>query len=160
MRYALSLLDKLLHRSPGATPGQVLPGLSLGELKDSVAADLEALLNTRSGLAADVAQRFPLSAGSVANYGVPDFASKSLASGPDRDFICRAIQRAIEHQDPRLREVVVSLADGPPAFNRLDFTIRAVLRVAEAAEPVSFDARLEPTLQRYRVARQRRDGLA
>ncbi len=155
MRYAPSLLDKLLHRSPAGRPGEVLPGLSLDELKDSVAADLESLLNTRNALDTEATQRFPLSAGSVANYGVPDFASRSLSSGLDRDFICQAIQDAIERQDTRLRGVSVALDEQAPVFNRLNFTIRAVLRVSDVGEHVSFDARFEPMLQRYSVARQR-----
>ncbi len=155
MRYAPSLLDKLIHQSLNERPGEVLPGLSLDELKDSVAADLEALLNTRSALSDDEQQQFPLSARSVANYGVTDFASRSLSSGLDRDFICEAIQRAIERQDGRLRAVEVSLEGDAHAFNRLNFTIRATLRVSDVGEQVSFDARFEPTVQRYSVARRR-----
>lgn len=155
MRYAPSFLDKLIHKSLNERPGEVLPGLSLDELKDSVAADLEALLNTRCALSEDEQQHYPLSARSVANYGVADFASRSLCSGLDRDFICQAIQRAIERQDGRLRAITVSLQAEAGAFNRLNFTIRATLRVSDVGEHVSFDARFEPTLQRYSVARQR-----
>jgi len=160
MRYAPSLLDKLIHKSLNERPGEVLPGLSLDELKDSVAADLEALLNTRSALSDEEQQQFPLSARSVANYGVVDFASRSLSSGLDRDFICQAIQHSIEQQDGRLRSVSVSLEADGHAFNRLNFTIRAVLRVSDVGEQVSFDARFEPSLQRYSVLRQRPGGLA
>lgn len=158
MRYAPSLLDKLIHKSLNERPGEVLPGLSLDELKDSVAADLEALLNTRSALTADEQQQFPLSARSVANYGVADFASRSLSSGLDRDFICQAIQQSIERQDGRLRAVNVSLEAEGHGFNRLNFTIRATLRVSDVGQQVSFDARFEPSIQRYSVARQRGSG--
>lgn len=158
MRYAPSLLDKLIHKSLNERPGEVLPGLSLDELKDSVAADLEALLNTRSALSDSEQQAFPLSARSVANYGVADFASRSLSSGLDRDFICQAIQQSIERQDGRLRTVSVSLEAEGHAFNRLNFTIRATLRVSDVGEQVSFDARFEPSVQRYTVARQRASG--
>ncbi|MBX3618832.1 MAG: type VI secretion system baseplate subunit TssE [Rhizobacter sp.] len=155
MRYAPSFLDKLIHRSLNERPGEVLPGLSLDELKDSVAADLEALLNTRSAFGEDEQREFPLSARSIANYGVADFASRSLSSGLDRDFICQSIQQSIERQDGRLRNVNVSLEGEGYAFNRLNFTIRATLRVSDVGEQVSFDARFEPSVQRYSVARQR-----
>jgi type VI secretion system protein ImpF len=155
MRYAPSLLDKLTHRLLDASPGQVLPGFSLEEVKDSVAVDLEALLNTRSALDQDLSESFPLAAASVANYGVPDFAALSLSSGLDRDFICRSIELAIERQDARLRSVSVSLEGDGRKFNRLDFTIRAVLRLNDVGEQVSFDARFEPTVQRYTVSKQR-----
>jgi type VI secretion system protein ImpF len=160
MRYAPSLLDKLMQRTPAARAGEAMPGLSLDEVKDSVAADLESLLNTRSAMADDDMRRYPLSSAAVLNYGVPDFASRSLSSGLDRDFICLAIQRAIERHDARLRTVQVSLEpqakSQAPVFNRLNFTIRAVLRLSDIGEQVSFDARFEPALQRYSVARRSR----
>ena len=160
MRYAPSLLDKLIHKSLSERPGEVLPGLSLDELKDSVAIDLEALLNTRSALTEDEQRQFPFSARSVVNYGVTDFASRSLSSGLDRDFICLALQRSIERQDGRLRAVNVSLETDSGTFNRLNFTIRATLRVSDVGEQVSFDARFEPSLQRYSVARKRGSSVA
>ncbi|MBW8829412.1 MAG: type VI secretion system baseplate subunit TssE [Burkholderiales bacterium] len=158
MRYAPSLLDKLIHISLIERPGEVLPGLTLEEVKDSVAADLEALLNTRCALDDDDRIEFPLSVQSVVNYGVDDFSSRSLSSGLDRDFICSSIQRSIEQQDRRLRSVSVSLDSEIRGINRLDFTIRATLRVSDIGEQVSFDARFEPTVQRYTVARQSSGG--
>jgi type VI secretion system protein ImpF len=154
MRYAPSLLDKLIHKSLVERPGEILPGLSIEELKDSVAADLEALLNTRCALGETDRNNFPLSSQSVLNYGVDDFSSRSLSSGLDRDFICASIQRSIEQQDRRLRAVHVSLEGEIRAASRLDFTIRATLRVSDVGEQVSFDARFEPTVQRYTVARR------
>jgi len=158
MRYAPSLLDKLMHISLIERPGEVLPGLTLEEVKDSVAADLEALLNTRCALDNADRTKFPLSVQSVVNYGVDDFSSRSLSSGLDRDSICASIQRAIEQQDRRLRSVSVSLDSKISGTNRLDFTIRATLRVSDIGEQVSFDARFEPTVQRYTVARRSSGG--
>lgn len=154
MRYAPSLFDKLLESS-FKEKGVFLPGLSLDELKDSVAADLEALLNTRSPLDLSTQEQFPLSATSVANFGVPDFSARSLSSGLDRDFICLAIQTTIANQDRRLRDVQVSLDATQGTYNRLSFTIRAILLVSDAAEQVSFDARFEPAVQRYSVIHPR-----
>ncbi|MES2887640.1 MAG: type VI secretion system baseplate subunit TssE [Pseudomonadota bacterium] len=154
MRYAPSLFDKLFQ-PPASDKRHELPGLSLEELKDSVAADLEALLNTRSPLDAATQIAFPYTARSVMNYGVADFSSRSLSSGLDRDFICQAIQHTIETQERRLRSVAVSIDDGQRGFNRLSFTIRATLLVSDVGEQVSFDARFEPTVQRYSVSNQR-----
>ena len=155
MRYSASLLDKLMHRSLTERPGEILPGLPLDELKESVAADLEALLNTRSTFSEDERGRYPLAARSVANYGIPDFSSRSLANGQDRSFICQSIQRSIEQQDKRLRAVAVSIDGQGTAFNCLNFIIRATLVVSNVGEQVSFNARFESAVQRYTVARQR-----
>ncbi len=153
MRYAPSLFDKLFDT--GGRDTGILPGLSLDALKASVASDLEALLNTRSALDEATQAAFPLAATSVANYGVPDFSSRTLCSGIDRDFICQSIRTAIQNQDRRLRNVAVSLDESQGGFNRLSFTIRAILLVSGASEQVSFDARFEPAVQRYSVHHQR-----
>jgi type VI secretion system protein ImpF len=157
MRYVPSLFDKLFESS-FTDKGGFLPGLTLDELKQSVARDLEALLNTRSPLDDAAQAEFPLAAASVANHGVKDFSSRSLSSGIDRDFICRSIQVAIQNQDHRLRGVVVSIDEAQRGFHRLRFTIRATLLAAEASEQVSFDARFEPTVQRYSVHHAHRTG--
>lgn len=154
MRYTPSLLDKLLQMSSSHLIGETSPGLTLEEVKDSVAADLEALLNTRCAMNDREEAEYPLSAQSVVNFGVSDFSSRSLSSGLDRDFICESIRKAIEQQDRRLQSIQVRLDGEVLKANRLSFTIRAILRVSEVGEQVSFDARFEPTLQRYSVARR------
>ena len=154
MRYAPSLLDKLMRVQSTGRVGEKSRGLSLDEVEDSVAADLEALLNTRCPLGEEHESRYPLSVRSVVNYGVSDFSSRTLTSGLDRDFICASIRSAIERQDRRLRGVQVQLNGAVRGANRLNFTIRATLRVSDVGELVSFEARFEPTLQRYSVARR------
>jgi predicted component of type VI protein secretion system len=51
--------------------------------------------------------------------------------------------------------VQVSLDATQGTYNRLSFTIRAILLVSDAAEQVSFDARFEPAVQRYSVIHPR-----
>lgn len=153
MRYAPSLLDKLFQ-PPASDKRHEIPGLSLEELKDSVAVDLEALLNTRSSMDEATKSEFPLAASSILNHGVTDFSFRSLSCGLDRDFMCRSIQQTIECQDRRLRGVSVAIDDSQRAFNRLSFTIRGTLLVSDVGEQVSFDARFEPTVQRYSVKNQ------
>ena len=72
-----SLFDKLFDDSPVL---HVRRRLSLEDLKDSVARDLEALLNTRTVIDEDLAERFPLAVHSIASFGLNDFAGLSLAS--------------------------------------------------------------------------------
>lgn len=160
MRYAPSLFDKLCPRRGDMAPSGPARSLSIEEVKDSVAHDLESLLNTRrpawAGEDADGTAAGPLSRRSIAAYGIADFSSRSLASGLDRDHICESIRLAIECHETRLRGVRVSLdeTDGGPR-RRLRFVIRAVLALQGASEPVSFDAAFEPAVQRYAIARGR-----
>jgi type VI secretion system protein ImpF len=59
-----------------------------------------------------------------------------------------------------LRDVAVSLVVDENAVNVLRFSISAVMIVHPAQEPVSFDALLQPTTQRYSVAKGRLQSAA
>ena len=155
-RYRPSLLDCLLLETPGEPSAHALPWLTLEQMKDSVARDLEALLNTRSSVPAAYFERHPLSARSVLSYGMIDFSGMSLASPDDRRRICHSIEAAISAHEPRLSGVQVSLEDGEVASQKLHFSIRAWLVLQRSREPVSFDAVVQQSSQHYRVRRAAR----
>lgn len=150
-----SLFDKLFDDQP---VGAVRRRLSLEQLKDSVARDLEALLNTRMALDDEAAESLPLVGRSIASFGLSDFAGLSLANVHHRRLICASIQTAIAIHEPRLRDVRVDIELHRKAVNALYFSINAVLVVRPAQEPVSFDALLTPTSLQYSVSRHRRPG--
>lgn len=147
-----SLFDKLFDDQP---VGAARRRLSLEQLKDSVARDLEALLNTRIVLDDGFETDFPQTKRSVAGFGLSDFAGLSLANVYDRRRICASIESAIAAHEPRLREVRVDLELHRKTVNALYFSINAVLVVRPAQEPVSFDALLQPTSLQYSVTRHR-----
>ncbi|QID17453.1 type VI secretion system baseplate subunit TssE [Nitrogeniibacter mangrovi] len=145
-----SLLDKLFGDD---VPAPARRQLSLDEIKDSVARDLEALLNTRTTLDEALAARYPEAMRSLVSFGLNDFAGLSLASVHDRARICRAIELAIARHEPRLQAVQVRLELNRNAINALFFSIKAMLVIRPAQEPVSFDAMLQPTTLQYSVNR-------
>ncbi|TVO63676.1 type VI secretion system baseplate subunit TssE [Denitromonas ohlonensis] len=147
-----SIFDKLFDESPVQA---LRRRLSMDELKDSVARDLEALLNTRTIIDESLESDYPLALGSVASFGLNDFSGLSLASVNDRRRICASIERAIARHEPRLRDIEVGLELDRRSINALYFFIRGVLVVRPAQEPVSFDAMLQPTTLQYSVGRQR-----
>lgn len=147
-----SLFDKLFDDLP---VGAVRRRLSLEQLKDSVARDLEVLLNTRVVLEESFEKVFPLAMRSVAGFGLADFAGLSLANIHDRQRICTSIAGAIAAHEPRLRDVRVDLELHRKTVNALYFSINAVLFVRPAQEPVAFDALLQPTSLQYSVSRHR-----
>ncbi len=148
------LLDKLFDdhaRSPAAA---VLRSLSVEEVKNNVARDLEALLNTRMVFGEEVVASFPECKRSILTYGVSDFSGRSLASHDDRAFICRSIEYAIERHEPRLQKVGVALdLRGQTATSVLRLTITAELTLPNLHEQVNFDALLQPTTLQYAVSR-------
>lgn len=151
-----SFFDKIFDDQPVAA---VRRRLSLEQLKDSVARDLEALLNTRAVFDCGQVESFPLTARSVARFGLSDFAGLSLANVHHRRSICSSIESAIAAHEPRLRDVRVELELQRKTVNALYFSINAVLVVRPAQEPVSFDALLTPTSLQYSVSRNRRPGV-
>lgn len=148
------LLDKLMDDEPRGPTSAVLRSFSLDEMKNVVARDLEALLNTRMMFTDEALAAFPACRQSVMTYGLNDFSGLSLASFYDRSFICNSLTQAISRHEPRLRNVEVKLEiDGKASGNVLYFGITAQLTLPSLMEPVSFDALLQPTTLQYSVSR-------
>ncbi len=157
VRFAPSLLDRLLDDAPQAPAEYATPQVSLEQLKDSVVRDLEALLNARCGLRRDTLSEHPQAQRSILSFGMLDFSSMSLANTDERDAICRAIESAISAHEPRLKNVRVGLGQDS-SINRLLFTIQALLVANPAREPVNFNAMLQPSTQLYSVSKARRNA--
>jgi len=156
--FELTLFDKLFDDSPMAP---VRRRLSVDELKDCVARDLEDLLNARTAIDETLAEHFPEAMHSLLTFGLNDFAGMSLSSVHDRARICTSLERAIARHEPRLKNVQVVLELNRRSVNALYFSIRALLVVKPAQEPVSFDAMLQPTTLQYSVSKHRpRSGSA
>lgn len=151
-----TLFDKLLGEQPLKTVNGVVTRLTMEQVKDSVALDLEALLNTRAVIFEDTLQSFPECDRSIMSYGLSDFAGLSLASIDDRAFVCRGLERTITRHEPRLRNVRATLEIDQNSINKLYFGITAMLVVHESKEPVSFDALLQPSTLQYSISSSRR----
>jgi type VI secretion system protein ImpF len=154
--FAPGLFDRLMATHAPATPSGTLLRLSLKEMKDSVARDLENLLNTRSVIPQSLLEKYPECGKSIVTYGLNDFAGLSLASTDDRAYICRCLEKAIARHEPRLRNVQASLEVREGAINRLNFAIAALLVLNSAQEPVNFDAVLQPSSLHYTISLARR----
>lgn len=153
--FSPSFLDKLMVVDSAGQPSATLARLSLEQLKDSVAKDLEALLNTRAVVPEELLKQFPELNNSIVSYGLKDFAGLSLASADDRADICRSLERAIARHEPRLRNVRASLERDMGNVNRLNFGITALLVVNTCNEPVNFDAVLQPSTLQYTINKSR-----
>lgn len=156
--YTPGLLDRLMDAPTHGASNATVSRLSIEELKESVARDLEALLNTRIALPDLLLEQFPECRRSLMTYGLQDFAGRSLSSFDDRAHICACLEQAIARHEPRLREVRASLELREDAVNCLNFSITALLIVSAAQEPVNFDAILQPTSQHYTISKARRPG--
>lgn len=147
-----TLFDKLLSDAVGTA--QVVR-LNVEQVKDSVAFDLEALLNTRAVISEDLLRAYPECQRSIVSYGLTDFAGLSLASLDDRAAVCRSLERTISRHEPRLRNVRATLELSNKSINRLNFSITASLMIQESKEPVLFDAVLTPSSLQYAISSAR-----
>ncbi len=127
------------------------PAYSVRQLKDDVARDLAALLNSRQELQQGVPEEFKQLRGSLLEFGVPDFTAYSLSSNEDRKRIRREVEQAIAQAEPRLKSVRVSLETEEKYSQVLRFRIECLLRVESFTEPVTFDAALYVTNHQYDV---------
>lgn len=155
--YTPGLFDRLLgmpNRGPGnGAARQAAQRLTIEELKDTVARDLESLLNTRSTIQEEALKPYPECARSMVSYGLGDFADLCLSSPTDRAAICASIEKTIACHEPRLRNVRASLDLRGDSVNRLNFSITAVLVASVSQEPVNFDAVLTPSTLQYSISK-------
>jgi type VI secretion system protein ImpF len=127
------------------------PTYAVRQLKDDVARDLAALLNSRQELQQGVPEDYKELRGSLLEFGVPDFTAYSLSSNEDRKRIRREVEQAIAQSEPRLKSVRVALEAEEKYSQVLRFRIECLLRVESFTEPVTFDAALYVTNHQYDV---------
>ena len=124
---------------------------SIRQMKEHVARDLSALLNTRREMLTELPEEYTELRGTILEYGLPDFTAFSLSNVSDQKRIRRGVESAIAAFEPRLKSVRVSL-DLPKQYDQtLRFRIDALLLVDPTPEPVTFDAMLHMTTCEYSV---------
>jgi type VI secretion system protein ImpF len=146
------LFDRLLG-VPKRGPEHTAARMTIDELKDTVARDLEALLNTRSCIPDGALKAYPECSRSMVTYGLNDFAERCLSSPSDRAEICACIEKTIACHEPRLRNVRALLEMRDDSVNRLSFSITGMLVASVSQEPVNFDAVLTPSTLQYSISK-------
>lgn len=150
--FAPSFLDKLLGAGAGGRDGTSLR-YSVEQVKDSVARDIEMLLNAHQTYSVEELRGWPQAARSLLTLGLVDISSMSMASDKDRRHITDAIREGLMSHDKRLSNVEVGVRESAATTNSLTFTIRAQLQLRPNAEHVTFDAVLQPGSKRYDVSK-------
>ncbi|MBY0513354.1 MAG: type VI secretion system baseplate subunit TssE [Gemmataceae bacterium] len=136
-----SILDRLIDPESAGTA--IMTGYSVQQMYGAVLRDLEDLLNTVH-TAHTIPPEHAETRDSVAAYGLPDLASVEAISAEQRASIGKAIKKAIERYEPRLKQVKVTLLPGDKGelLGAVRFRIDARLTVDPAPE-VAFDTILE-----------------
>ncbi|AWV85770.1 type VI secretion system baseplate subunit TssE [Acinetobacter radioresistens] len=142
-----TLFDRLIPEQD-----HYLQGLSIQQLRESVAHDLEDLLNSRVAKFVQEMTAYPLARKSVLQFGIIDFVGLSTANPLDRETICHSIEQSIEAHEPRLKQVKVEMLLDGHNMGSLCLSIQAYLNIYPLYEPVLFDALLKPTTQQYVIS--------
>ena len=145
--FRTTLFDRLLPETD-----QNDRGISLQELRESVASDLEDLLNSRMAKLDHLFDQFPLAKQSILQFGIIDFVGLSTANPSDRDKICQSIEQSITAHEPRLQQIKVEMLLDGQNMGALYLSIQAYLNIHPLFEPVIFDAVLKPTTQQYVIS--------
>ena len=145
--FRTTLFDRLLPETE-----KNYQGISLQQLRKSVASDLEDLLNSRMAKLDDLIDDFPLAKQSILQFGIIDFVGLSTANPTDRDKICQSIEQSIAAHEPRLRQIKVEMLLDGHNMGALCLSIQAYLNIYPLFEPVVFDALLKPITQQYVIS--------
>ncbi|NNH25737.1 type VI secretion system baseplate subunit TssE [Acinetobacter terrestris] len=145
--FRTTLFDRLLPETE-----KNYQGISLQQLRKSVASDLEDLLNSRMAKLDDLIDDFPLAKQSILQFGIIDFVGLSTANPTDRDKICQSIEQSIAAHEPRLRQIKVEMLLDGHNMGALCLSIQAYLNIYPLFEPVIFDALLKPITQQYVIS--------
>jgi type VI secretion system protein ImpF len=141
-RVNLSVLDRLVDFEPEArNEAPASRSKALRQVKQSLRRDLEWLLNTRRVF--EVPPDLPLVADSMLAYGLPDFTNLSVKSAGDQHDLTHALESALKRFEPRLEDVVVTVATASVLERAFRFRIEARLRIDPVPEPISFDTTLQ-----------------
>ena len=130
---------------------RALGSYGIRELKQAVARDLEALLNTRQEALDELPESLEEVRRSLVVYGLPDFTAASLQSPRDRNRIRRALEDTIAAFEPRLARVRITLEESEGSDRAMHFRVEGWLRLEPTPEPVSFDTVLQLTTREYTV---------
>ena len=145
-----SFLDRCLDDDPKNQLERPLNEVdSIDLFKKSVSRDLETLLNTRKPRIEGI-ERYAYANKSILNYGISEFSDINSKTVEGQNHIRSLIKSAIDHSEPRLSGVEVSVV---PATQdgKLGITIFALLMIEPIATPISYDATLDTKTQRYRI---------
>lgn len=141
-----ALLDRLTDdHHPDPVDGDAHRVMSKQQMRQAVLRDLSWLLNAVQPLAS-LAERFPVAADSVVNYGLPPLAGQ-LASRIDVSVLERSIREAIVRFEPRiladsLEVKAVEFESVMATHNIIEFEIRGFLW----AQPVPLELLLRTQL--------------
>jgi type VI secretion system protein ImpF len=130
------LFERLTDLAPEAeTERQPLRMLTPAALRQSIARELDRLLNTRAPVAADT---LAARARSTIDYGIPDLSLFGPRDLDSETRLAQMVRQAIETYEPRLAAPQVRIERSAVRNGALVVHVDGELRLGTMIEPVSF----------------------
>ena len=147
-----SILDRLIDDNPESDRDPIDDPLdALHKIQNSIARDLEQLLNTRLYWPETPPYLSELKH-SLLNYGIPDFSTVSLGSEEHKEVFVAMILDAIKHFEPRFRKVDIEILENHDKEDRtLRFRTQAWLEIEPNPLAVVFDSQIDAIERALRV---------
>lgn len=140
------LFDRLKDESPDVKTEPVpFKVYTVPEVVDSIARELDNLLNTRSSRVpySMYASREDLAQDELSHtYGLPDFTSYDVADSAGQDLLVRQIKRLVDHYESRLSNIGVRIL-GSDKNKRLIVEISGIINVFETPERFTFPVKIK-----------------
>ena len=153
-----SLIDRLIDDDPEAlNDPPISRGAHLDRFRTALRRDIEALLNAHQ-FCRRVPRELTELPASLLDFGLPNFMGLTTAADEARDRFRGEVENVLRRFEPRFKRIAVSLVDTPGASERtLRLRIEGLVHANPAPEPILFDSRLDPTVQRFSVTSVMRD---
>jgi type VI secretion system protein ImpF len=140
---AAPLFERLTDLDPEVdTEAQPLRMLSPAALRQSVARELDRLLNTRAPVAADILAARPRS---TIDYGIPDLSLFGLRDFDSETRLAEVLRQAIETYEPRLSQPQVRIERSTRQNGALIIHVDGELHLGSMIEPISFAVSVQGT---------------
>jgi type VI secretion system protein ImpF len=116
------------------------PLLTPEQLEASIGRELSRLMNTRSRLKPS---EFAASTGTTLDYGIPDISALSPKSHPDLDLLQSTIRQAVNHYEPRLKDVTVKAFPASGARSSATLLIAGTVTIGLKLRQLNFELQLD-----------------
>jgi len=133
-----SILDRLIEPQGEETVDLHLRGQSVRELEEAVRRDLQDLLNTRRTELESYPDDSEI-AHSLLTFGLPELTGFDPTVPAQRHNLQDIIERTIRQHEPRLMNARVASFSVDGTGRGLRLSVEALLKVAPAPLPVTFD---------------------
>ncbi len=117
--------------------------IDVDALKHDIKQHLESILNTRLALLSPQKTSNKINY-SVLTYGIADFTQPHYNVTAQQHVLCRHIERAITHFEPRLQKIVITLSDNMNnASRQLQLRIAGELNLKPNSKAAIFETSLD-----------------